>query len=168
LTPTPTIVPPPLTPTLTPPPTATSLATTTPALDAFVDLFWIDYGQDRVSRNESVPNDISDGYFQVDVTVSTSKAVREIFLYTSDESGNPVGGQYWDSAPNANSYWILGVFREGMLLNPTYTVLDDPVVGIATYDVFGDDSGYFTSGQIFSVGVLFTDNTVAYGITSLP
>ena len=115
-----------------------------------------------------MPNNVPDGYFLVDVTVSAPKTVRGMLLYTSDGNGNPVGGQYWDSGPNASSLWILGVFRDGVNINPVQTVLNDPVDDIATYDVFGDDSGFFNSGQNFSIMVSFTDNTVAYGITSLP
>jgi fibro-slime domain-containing protein len=153
-----------------PTPTPATSPTSTPSSSgtAAVSLSWVDFGQDKVDRYTSTPNKTPDGHFRVNLTVNGSKSVQRMFLYTSDQTGNPALGQYWDSAPNTNGTWILGVLRNGTLLNAQPSLLNDPVSGQASYDVFGDNSGYFNPGQFFGITVFFTDGTSVKAVTSLP
>lgn len=131
-----------------------------------VTLTWLDFGQDRVGAGGNPnPADGGDGHFRVSLTGAEGKTVSVITLYSSDAAGNPAFGQVWNTAPDGA--WILGVYRDGTRLNPQDTVLSDRVTGPVAYEVFGNDSGYFKSGQYFGVTVRFTDNTEVKATTSV-
>jgi hypothetical protein len=154
------------TPTPTPTPAASPTSTPSTSGTASLALSWVDFGQDKMDRSVSKPNTLPDGHFRVDL--NGSKSVQRMLLYTSDQAGNPALGQFWDSAPNTNASWILGVFRNGTVLNTQPSILNDPVGGQASYDVFSDNSGYFKAGQFFGITVYFTDGTLVKGVTSIP
>ncbi len=128
-----------------------------------ISLAWQDFGQDKVGIFIPNPNGISDGHFLVNLNVPGSKTIQTVTLYSTDNAGNPAYGQVWTTA-RANGFWVLGVYRNGVLLNPQNSVAS----GQISLDVYGDDSGYFKTGQHFSITVDFTDNIEVKATTSLP
>ncbi len=96
------------------------------------------------------------------LNVPGSKTIKTVTLYTTDNAGNPAYGQEWTTA-GTGGIWFLGVYQNGVLLNS-----QNSVNGQVNLDVFGDDSGYFRTGQQFSISIDFTDNTQVKALTSLP
>jgi type IV pilus assembly protein PilA len=128
-----------------------------------VSLTWQDFGQDKVGTFVANPNGIPEGHFLVNLNVPGSKTIQTVTLYTTDNAGNEAYGQKWVTA-GANGFWFLGVYRNGVLLNPQNSAAS----GQVSLDVYGDDSSYFKTGQYFGITLDFTDNMQVKAITSLP
>ena len=97
-------------------------------------------------------------------------ATARLTLTTADASGKACCGQIWNTVPK-DSYWILGVFRDGKSLNPADQDVSIPFTGSVTLDLYGSDSGRFEIGQRFRVDATLagggTVSAVAPPITSL-
>jgi type IV pilus assembly protein PilA len=128
-----------------------------------ISLTWQDFGQDKVGTFVPNPNGIPDGHFLVNLNVPGSKTIQTVTLYTTDNAGNPAYGQEWIST-ESGGFWFLGVYRNGVLLNPQNSV----VSGQLSLDAYGDNSGYFQTGQRFGITIDFTDNIEVKAATSLP
>ena len=120
--------------------------------------------RDVVGRGgQATPNGEVDGQFSLRLdTRGFRRVVNFIMLQSANAQGQPTGGQVWDTTPN--QYWILGVYRNGRRLNPRDQNISDVVQGIANYQIYGNDSGWFRPGQNFRITVRFADGgeSVAY------
>jgi hypothetical protein len=141
---------------------------------ASLTLTWVDLGDDRVGRGSNgTPNGTNDGHFRAVLNEDSAKTVTEITLFSSDMQGNQQRGEFWDTTPN--QWWILGVYRDNVRLNPTDAAISDPVapwtpnVPSAIYDVYGESSpGVFQPGQVYSVTLTFSDRSTRTAWMTIP
>ncbi len=160
----PTTTPPTPTPTTTTPPTPTPTDPTTPIASA---LTWKGMDKDKVSRgNGPNPDGDPDGHFSLTLTPKDAKTINRITVLSTDKSGNPVGGQVWNTVPDGN--WILGVEQpSGNRLNPTDKPISKTITTTTTFELYGANSGWFKEGQHFKAVVEFTDGTSSEAITTV-
>jgi Domain of unknown function (DUF6777)/Protein kinase domain len=137
-------------------PTETTPTETTPTTPAGgATLAAAGFG-DQVGRGDvATPDGTRDAHFRVTIDAGAGATVTDILLQTADDAGKPCCGQFWDTT--VNSYWILGVSRDGTRLNPTDRNISDHVTGTVTYDLYANDSGYFKTGQNYIVTVTLSD-----------
>ena len=161
--PTPTFTPAP-----TPAPTPTGAPTPSPTPTPIAStLTWNGMDKDKVSRgNGPNPDGDPDGHFSLTLTPKDAKTVNKITLLSTDKSGNPVGGQVWNTVPDG--YWILGVEQpSGNRLNPTDKSISKTITTTTTFELYGANSGWFKEGQHFKAVVEFTDGTSSEAITTV-
>jgi hypothetical protein len=127
---------------------------------------WVGKGSDRVGDwGRGTPDGRPDGHFQVRLNIPGQREVQSIAVYSSDASGNPVGGQVWHS--RETRWWMLGVFRGGRQLNQSHISTLGPYSGQVLFDLFCNDSGWFKEGQHFLVEVTFGDGNKVRSVVRL-
>jgi hypothetical protein len=113
---------------------------------------WMGVGQDLVgSWKNGNPDGRPDGVFRLSLDLTPRQTITSILVYSSDANGNPAGGQFWHSSDNRR--WILGVVFSGRQLNHTHVPSLGQFEGPVTLDLYCNDSGYFRTGQWFTVEV---------------
>ncbi len=111
---------------------------------------WIGMDADVVTRGGEVrPDGSPDAHFRVQANFSFWQTVDYITLYSSDTSGNPAGGQVWQT--KNGGYWILGVIANGMNLNAGFVPTLGTFNGAVALDLYAGDSGWFNPGQTFTI-----------------
>jgi len=119
---------------------------------------WVGMDADKIGAwDNGNPNGVPDGHFVLNLDLPSSTEIKSILVYSADADGNPVNGQFWDTAENA--YYMIGVFDRGTQLNmhhvPTLGTFSGPV----QLDLYCEDSGGFKSGSWFGLKVTFGDGT---------
>lgn len=119
---------------------------------------WAGMGADKIGAwDNGNPNGVPDGHFVLNLDLPSSTEIKSILVYSSDADGNPVNGQFWDTAES--DYYMIGVFDRGTQLNmhhvPTLGTFSGPV----QLDLYCEDSGWFKSGSWFGLKVTFGDGT---------
>ncbi|TAJ09996.1 MAG: hypothetical protein EPO61_04595 [Nitrospirae bacterium] len=119
---------------------------------------WIGQDADFVGEwGNGRPDGRKDGHFQLSLNAGTGAEVTSIAVYSTDAGGNPVGGQVWHSA--TTNHWMLGVFQNGRQMNPSHVPTLGTFTGPVTLDLYGNDSGWFKSGNWFLVEVTLGTGT---------
>ena len=138
-----------------------------PAMGAEITQFkWIGQDDDRVGTWDSGdPDGNMDGHFRIGLSLPDPVEIRSILLYTADESGNPEGGQFWDTA--ATRYYILGVFDQGTQLNANHVPSLGTFSGDIQFDIYAADSSWFIDGYSFAVAVTLADGTELKRLTTI-
>jgi|WetSurMetagenome_2_1015567.scaffolds.fasta_scaffold00367_8 hypothetical protein len=127
---------------------------------------WIGQDDDRVGTwDNGNPDGGLDGHFRIGLDLPDSVEIKSILLYTSDENGNPEGGQFWDTA--ATRYYILGVFDQGMQLYHTHVPSLGTFSGDVQFDLYAADSSWFIDGYNFAVAVTLADGTELKRVTAI-
>ncbi len=113
-------------------------------------------GEDKVGStfSNTSPNGKPDGHFTFTI-VAPGETVVDIELRTAKPDGSIFGpgGEHWDTIKGG--WWLLGVFRDGTLLNPKDSLLNDPVTGAVTYELYAESTGHFVDGTTFRVDATF-------------
>lgn len=155
-TPTPVSTP---TPTPVPTPTPTPIVTSSPS--GPISLVFVDTNSDIMDRHGyesllSTEPDGPDGHFRLTFNFPGLKRVEYIRL-------GAVGGTW--HTQNA-SHWLIGVYRQGTRVNPTYLPILGNFAGAVTLDLYANGSypggfgPYFEPGRTIAVEVRMTDGTV--------
>jgi hypothetical protein len=131
-------------------------------------LTFVDKTSDHVNTGTTIPDRRPDGHFRLEVVGDGT--ITGLTLRTADASGKACCSQVWNTVTK-DSFWILGVFREGKSLNPADQAVSIPFTGSVTLDLYGSDSGWFKLGQHFRIDATLADggtvSAVAPAITSL-
>ncbi|OPY52759.1 MAG: hypothetical protein A4E49_01711 [Methanosaeta sp. PtaU1.Bin112] len=127
---------------------------------------WIGQDDDKVGTwDNGDPDGSLDGHFRIGLSLPDPVEVKSILLYTSDENGNPEGGQFWDTA--ATRYYILGVFDQGMQLYHAHVPSLGTFSGDVQFDLYAAASSRFMDGYSFSVAVTLADGTELKRVTTI-
>lgn len=127
---------------------------------------WIGQDADKVGTWDNGDSDGNlDGHFRIGLDLPDPVEIKSILLYTSDENGNPEGGQFWDTA--ATRYYILGVFDQGMQLYHTHVPSLGTFSGDVQFDLYAADSSWFIDGYNFAVAVTLADGTELKRLTTI-
>ncbi|MDD4652513.1 MAG: hypothetical protein PHQ34_09815, partial [Methanothrix sp.] len=127
---------------------------------------WIGQDDDKVGTwDNGDPDGSLDGHFRIGLDLPDPVEIKSILLYTSDENGNPEGGQFWDTA--ATRYYILGVFDQGMQLYHTHVPSLGTFSGDVQFDLYAADSSWFIDGYNFAVAVTLSDGTELKRVTTI-
>jgi hypothetical protein len=115
---------------------------------------WIGMGRDLVgSWRNGNPDGRPDGVFRLSLELTARQTITSILVYSSDANGNPAGGQFWHSSNTR--HWVLGVVFNGRQLNHNHVPSLGPFDGgSTTFELHCNDSGYFKTGQWFTVEVI--------------
>jgi hypothetical protein len=104
----------------------------------------------------TTPDGAADGHFAVEIAIEGSVELRYVTVFSSDDQGNPAGGQTWTSS--GGGYWVLGVVAGGQLLNAGQVeTLGRLGAGTTRLDLYAGNSGYFNPGQPFVIELGFAD-----------
>jgi hypothetical protein len=129
-----------------------------PDSSSLTDLKWQGMNEDKVGEWDSgLPDERNDGHFLLNLSLPRQIEIKSIAIYSADANGTHVGGQVWDTA--ATNYWILGVFYQGNQLDQHHVSSLGSFSGNVQFDLYGDDSGWFKSGNWFEVEVILGDGT---------
>jgi hypothetical protein len=91
-------------------------------------------------------------HFILNLSLPNSAEISSILIYSSDENGNPSGGQYWHTADE--SYWLLSAFDTGVQLNKNHVSFLGAFSGQVQSDLYCADSGWFEPGNRFAAEVV--------------
>jgi len=138
-----------------------------PALASEMTQFnWIGQDADVVGTwDNGKPDGSLDGHFRIGLYLPDPVEIKSILLYTVDESGNPEGGQFWDTA--ATRYYILGVFDQGKQLDHNHVPSLETFSGNVQLDLYAADSNWFVKGYWFGVTVTLGDGTELKRLTAI-
>jgi hypothetical protein len=127
---------------------------------------WIGQDADMVGTwDNGKPDGSLDGHFRIGLYLADPAEIKSILLYTADESGNPKGGQFWDTA--ASRYYILGVFDRGTQLDHNHVPSLGTFSGDVQFDLYAADSNWFEKGYLFGVAVTLGDGTELKRLTAI-
>jgi hypothetical protein len=113
---------------------------------------WMGMGRDLVGPwDKGDPDGHPDGVFRLSLDTTPSQAITSILVYSSDANGNARGGQFWHTSDTR--FWILGVVLNGRQLNNKHVPSLGSFEGPVTFELYCNDSGYFKTGQWFTVEV---------------
>ena len=127
---------------------------------------WIGQDADKIGTwDNGDPDGGLDGHFRIGLDLPDPVEIKSILLYTSDENGNPEGGQFWDTA--ATRYYILGVFDQGTQLYHTHVPSLGTFSGDVQFDIYAADSSWFIDGYNFAVAVTLADGTELKRVTTI-
>lgn len=116
-------------------------------------LTFVAVDEDRVSVGSSaLPGNGPDGHFQL-VVDAPGETISAIELSSTMPDGSLCCGAHWDTVPRG--WWVLGVFRDGTMLNAGDVGVSDPIGGTSTYELYAQNTGLFKGGQSFRVDVTF-------------
>jgi len=121
-----------------------------------VDFSFQGISGDRVSTTDGNPDGVADAVFLLQLNFSGQAQVSEIRVFASDASGSKAG-EYWFS--KASEAWLLGVARNGRLMNPKATGNLGSFSGVERLELFGNDSGRFGGFSHFLVEVIVNGET---------
>jgi len=113
---------------------------------------WIGMDEDRISQKSCVPDNDFDGHFLLNLYLPCPINIESISIYSTDETGNPSGGQIWETT-SKNNHWIVGVFDNGTPLNAGYVPSLGVFSGQMRLDLYVANSGWFKPGNWFKVAV---------------
>ncbi|MDD2837104.1 MAG: hypothetical protein PHY05_13265 [Methanothrix sp.] len=138
-----------------------------PAIGSEITQFeWIGKDADMVGTwDNGSPDGSLDGHFRIGLYLPDPAEIKSILLYTADESGNPEGGQFWDTA--ATRYYILGVFDQGTQLNYNHVPSLETFSGDVQFDLYAADSNWFVKGYLYGVAVTLGDGTELKKLTAI-
>jgi hypothetical protein len=138
-----------------------------PAMGTEIDQFeWIGKNADKIGTwDNGNPDGSMDGHFLLGLNLPAAIEIKSILIYSSDASGNPAGGQFWDTA--ATNYYILGLFDQGMQLNHNHVTSLGTFSGYEQFDLYAADSGWFENGNWFGVEVTLGDSTKLRELVSI-
>ncbi|MBI2372102.1 MAG: hypothetical protein HYV08_18040 [Deltaproteobacteria bacterium] len=123
-----------------------------PAAGPSIQFAWVGQDADYVGTwGSGRPDGVKDGHFRLVLDLASPQEVQSIAVYSADARGTPQGGQVWHS--RESRYWVLGVFHQGRQLNYSHLPTLGYFSGPATFDVYGNDSGWFKPGNYFLVEV---------------
>ena len=116
------------------------------------DAAWVGMDADAVSQGATAaPDGSADAHFSLFVDINMPYEIRYIAVYSSDDQGNPAGGQVWHT--QNSGYWVLGVATQGTMLNAGHVASLGTHQGQRRFELFAGNSGYFNPGQNFVVEV---------------
>jgi len=125
---------------------------------------WVGVDADKVGTwDNGNPDENLDGHFFLNLYLPYPTEIKSVLIYSSDENGNPSGGQFWDTADN--SHWILCAFDKGDQLNKNHIPSLGTFSGQVQFDLYGADSGWFKPGNRFGIVVALGD---FQKLTSIP
>jgi hypothetical protein len=138
-----------------------------PAMASEITQFeWIGQDADMVGTwDNGSPDGSLDGHFRIGLYLPDTVEIKSILLYTADESGNPKGGQFWDTA--ASRYYILGIFDRGIQLDHNHVPSLGTFSGDVQLDIYAADSSWFEKGYRFGVAVTLGDGTKLKRLTAI-
>ncbi len=115
---------------------------------------WIGMDDDKIGQRGGVPDKDLDGHFLLNLDLPYPTEIASISIYSTDEMGNPSGGQVWETTAK-NQHWLLGVFDKDTQLNVGYVPSLGIFSGRVQFDLYVANSGWFKPGNWFEVTVNF-------------
>lgn len=130
------------------------------------DFMWVGMDADKIGQwDNGNPDGTPDGHFVLNLNLPAPTEIKSIQVYSSDANGNPVNGQFWDTA--GTQWWMLGAFRNGNQLNMHHVPTLGTFSGLVQLDLYCEDSGYFKAGNYFGLKATFGDGTKIDRLTSI-
>jgi tetratricopeptide (TPR) repeat protein len=132
---------------------------------------WLGMGDDKVGmENMDRPNGVKDGHFRVVMDLPVNTEVNYISIHYSNVNGDK-REHYWFS--KSYTSWILGVFRNNVMLNPGRRSPLGRFSGRTVFDLYANNSGVFLPGNYFLIeveagGVISTRLVQVSASTSTP
>jgi hypothetical protein len=121
-----------------------------PDLLVSFDAGWVGTDADVVGQGgNGSPDGTPDGHFTADLSINADYEVRSISVYASDANGNPTGGGTWHSRDSG--YWVLGVARNGQLLNTSHVASLGRFRDYQRFDLYANTYTGFQPGLYFTV-----------------
>ncbi|NJD10163.1 MAG: hypothetical protein FIB01_06880 [Gemmatimonadetes bacterium] len=124
-----------------------------PAIAAFG---FVDRSEDRIAEwDRGRPNGTPDAHFRL-VLDGNGNTFRSIDVVASDAQGGSRLNTHW-STDQTHGNWMLGVFRDGQQLAPSYIPVLGRIDGRVTFELYGESAREAPDGAWFVVVVQLLD-----------